>query len=70
MNIFRIILTLGKISLNDILSSIYTYRTETFETPTIFNVSTILKKIYNKTFLKPDPDARSEERRVGKECSS
>ena len=57
MNIFRIILTLGKISLNDILSSIYTYRTETFEAPTIFNVSTILKKIYNKTFLKPDPDA-------------
>ena len=57
MNIFRIILTLGKISLYDILSSIYTYRTETFEAPTIFNVSTILKKIYNKTFLKPDPDA-------------
>ena len=37
--------------------SIYTYKTETFETPTIFHVSKILKNIYNKTFLKPDPDA-------------
>ena len=29
----------------------YYYKTETFETPTIFHVSTILKK--KKTFLKP-----------------
>ena len=37
--------------------SIYTYKTEAFEAPTIFHVSKILKKKYNKTFLKPDPDA-------------
>ena len=34
---------------------IYIYKTETFETPTIFHVSTILKKKkHNKTFLKPN----------------
>ena len=40
--------------------SIYTYKIETFEAPTNFHVSTILKKKHlkkkkhNKSFLKPD----------------
>ena len=40
-----------------ILLSIYTYKTETFEAPTDFHVSIILKKKkkkHNKTFLNPD----------------
>ena len=38
-----------------ILLSIYTYKTETFEAPTDFHVSIILKKKKrNKTFLKPN----------------
>ena len=39
-------------------SSIYTYKIETFEAPTIFHISTILKNNNNnnnnKTFLKPE----------------
>ena len=38
-----------------LLLSIYTYKTETFEAPTNFHVSIILKKKkHNKTFLNPD----------------
>ena len=42
---------LSSVEILIIIIIIIIYKTETFETPTIFHVSTILKK--KKTFLKP-----------------